>query len=66
MDIFFTPYLLIMNFCKWVDKVSLGHIIVTGIKILVLSFICYILFYFIGSILKDILDIFDDFGGHKK
>lgn len=66
MDLLFTPYLLIMNFCRWIDKVSLGHIIWTGIKILILSFIAYILFYFIASILNDILDMFNDFGRHKK
>lgn len=66
MELMITPYMLIINFCRWIDAVSLGHIILTGIKIVVVLIITYIVFYVAGTILIDLLDMFDDNGKRKK
>ena len=66
MELMITVYMLIINFCRWIDAVSLGHIILTGIKILVVLIIAYIVFYVAGTILIDLLDMFDDNGKRKK
>ena len=66
MELMITPYMLIIKFCKWIDVVSLGHIILTGIKIIVLLIIAYIVFYVAGTILIDLLDMFDNNGKRKK
>ena len=66
MELMFTPYMLILKLCRWIDEVSLGHIIWTGIKIVAVLIIVYIVFYVIGTILTDLLDMFDNNGRHKK
>lgn len=66
MELMITPYMLIIKFCRWIDTVSLGHIILTGIKIVVVLIIVYIVFYIAGTILIDLLDMFDNNGRHKK
>ena len=66
MELMITVYMLIINFCRWIDTVSLGHIILTGIKIVVVLIIAYIVFYVAGTILIDLLDMFDNNGKHKK
>lgn len=66
MELMITPYILILKFCRWIDAVSLGHIILTGIKIVVVLIIVYIVFYVAGTILVDLLDMFDNNGKHKK
>ena len=66
MELMITPYMLIINFCRWIDAVSLGHIILTGIKIVVVLIIAYIVFYVAGTILIDLLDMFDNNRKRKK
>lgn len=66
MELLITPYILILNFCCWIDNSSLGHIIWTGVKIVVVLKITYTVFDVIGSILSDLLDMFDNNGKHKK
>lgn len=66
MELMITPYMLIIKFCQWIDAVSLGHIILTGIKIVVVLIIVYIVFYIAGTILIDLLDMFDNNGKRKK
>ena len=66
MELMITPYMLIIKFCRWIDTVSLGHIILTGIKIVVVLIIAYIVFYVAGTILIDLLDMFDNNGKRKK
>lgn len=66
MELMITAYMLIINFCRWIDTVSLGHIILTGIKIVVVLIIVYIVLCIAGTILIDLLDIFDNNGRHKK
>lgn len=66
MELMITTYMLIINFCRWIDEVSLGHIILTGIKIVVVLIIVYIVFYVAGTILIDLLDMFDNNGKRKK
>lgn len=66
MELMITTYMLIINFCRWIDEVSLGHIILTGIKIVIVLIIAYIVFYVAGTILIDLLDMFDNNGKRKK
>ena len=66
MELMMTTYMLIINFCRWIDTVSLGHIILTGIKIVVVLIIVYIVFCVAGTILIDLLDMFDNNGRNKK
>ena len=66
MELMITTYMLIINFCRWIDTVSLGYIILTGIKIVVVLIIVYIVLYVAGTILIDLLDMFDNNGRHKK
>lgn len=66
MELMITAYMLIINFCRWIDTVSLGHIILTGIKIVVVLIIVYIVFCVAGTILNDLLDMFDNNEKHKK
>ena len=66
MELMITAYMLIINFCRWIDTVSLGHIILTGIKIVVVLIIVYIVLCIAGTILIDLLDMFDNNGRHKK
>lgn len=66
MELMITSYMLIINFCRWIDTVSLGHIILTGIKIVVVLIIVYIVLCIAGTILIDLLDMFDNNGRHKK
>lgn len=66
MELMITPYMLILKFCRWIDTVTLGHIILTGIKIVVVLITVYIVFYIAGTILIDLLDMFDNSGKHKK
>ena len=66
MELMITAYMLIINFCRWIDTVSLGHIILTGIKIVVVLIIVYIVLCIAGTILIDLLEMFDNNGRHKK
>ena len=66
MELMITAYMLIINFCRWIDTVSLGHIILTGIKIVVVLIIVYIVLCVAGTILIDLLDMFDNNGRYKK
>ena len=66
MELMITSYMLIINFCRWIDTISLGHIILTGIKIVVVLIIVYIIFCVSETILIDLLDMFDNNGKHKK
>ena len=66
MELMITSYMLIINFCRWIDTVSLGHIILTGIKIVVVLIIVYVVFCVAGTILIDLIDMFDNNGRHKK
>ena len=66
MELMITTYMLIINFCRWINTVSLGHIILTGIKIVVVLIIVYIIFCVSETILIDLLDMFDNNGKHKK
>lgn len=56
----FTPYLLIMRFCKWIEEVSIWHAIWVFIKIAIVLYLCYGLLYIIISIFNDLIDTLDE------
>lgn len=61
----FTPYLLIVRFCSWIENVSIWHAIWTFIKIVIVIYLCYGLVYIILSIFNDLINTLDEWRNKK-